>query len=480
MPYAMYLLIFVITANGVFAQTNPRYEQRLQESTIEIYNDIDKGEKTALSILNSTSDKEIRIYSLIVLSEAEQLRGNFVASLNYLYNAENLSTLSNDDCLKGISSIALVRFYYVIGLSKLASTKLDSFIEDNSCKNSDNYNFRLEFEQALSFTGKKRVNNLKELKEKLNPDDFLSDNFRQKIRLELADTYRDLGLNDSAEFYYKQLNSEEVHPVFIAKARLGLAQLNIHSFQNLIEADSLLQTHFDVETQRAVSKLLCDYYYQNDNNKLYKQEILKFTELEASISQNKKEARDLVIAHLESVKIKNRSFASIQYIILFSALILLSTGGIFYYYKTKRDYEKFLKLMAEKRKFTEPKTQTIPEQTEQLLLQKLEKFERFGKFIQPGISLTSLAKSLDTNTKYLSDVINRNKEVNFNQYINELRINYIINKMKEEPKYLNYKMYYLAKECGFSSQSTFSSVFKSVTGISPLSFIKFLKNERKG
>jgi AraC-like DNA-binding protein len=94
------------------------------------------------------------------------------------------------------------------------------------------------------------------------------------------------------------------------------------------------------------------------------------------------------------------------------------------------------------------------------------------------MSLALLASQLDTNTKYLSEVINKYKGKNFNVYINELRINYIVSKLKTNPMYLNYKVSYLADECGFSSHSSFSTVFKNCTGIKPNVFIQFLMKDR--
>ena len=70
------------------------------------------------------------------------------------------------------------------------------------------------------------------------------------------------------------------------------------------------------------------------------------------------------------------------------------------------------------------------------------------------------------------------KGKNFNVYINELRINYIVSKLKTNPMYLNYKVSYLADECGFSSHSSFSTVFKNCTGIKPNVFIQFLMKDR--
>mgnify|MGYP003563549034 CR=1 FL=1 len=70
----------------------------------------------------------------------------------------------------------------------------------------------------------------------------------------------------------------------------------------------------------------------------------------------------------------------------------------------------------------ETKKINIPKETEQMLLKKLERFENTTKFTNKDISLAVLAGQFDTNTKYLSEVINSNFNMNFNAYINKLRI----------------------------------------------------------
>jgi AraC-like DNA-binding protein len=116
-------------------------------------------------------------------------------------------------------------------------------------------------------------------------------------------------------------------------------------------------------------------------------------------------------------------------------------------------------------------------ETEEKLLAKLKKFEKSNLFNNKNISLPFLAGRFETNTKYLSYVINTHKKKDFNNYINELRINYIIEKLKNEPQYRNYKMASLADEVGFSSHSKFSKVFKKVTSLSPSLFIKYIEEE---
>ncbi len=118
----------------------------------------------------------------------------------------------------------------------------------------------------------------------------------------------------------------------------------------------------------------------------------------------------------------------------------------------------------------------MPVATELKILAKLEKFEKTTLYTRNTISLPYLATYCETNTKYLSYAINRFKEKDFNNYINELRINYIIAKIRSEPKYLKYKIASLAEEAGFSSQSKFANAFKKVTDVSPSQFLQNQKN----
>ncbi|PZU90166.1 MAG: AraC family transcriptional regulator, partial [Chryseobacterium sp.] len=124
------------------------------------------------------------------------------------------------------------------------------------------------------------------------------------------------------------------------------------------------------------------------------------------------------------------------------------------------------------------KTPLISKEKEADILGRLEEFEKSEKFLNRDMSLAVLAGQLDTNTKYLSEIINKYKEKNYNNYINELRINYIAYLLKTDSAYLNYKVSYLAEKAGFSSHSAFTTVFKSVTGISPNTYIQQLTQNK--
>mgnify|MGYP003598772011 CR=1 FL=1 len=139
-----------------------------------------------------------------------------------------------------------------------------------------------------------------------------------------------------------------------------------------------------------------------------------------------------------------------------------------------KEYEQ--KLSDQLKDFQASHVFTIPEKTENLILANLEAFEISPNVRDPHLSLVVLAKRMNTNSKYLSEIINKHKGKNFNNYLNELRVNYIVDKLTQNPEYLQYKTSYLAEEAGFASRTTFTTIFKNVTGKSPSQFIDELKN----
>ncbi|WP_126651670.1 helix-turn-helix domain-containing protein [Chryseobacterium aureum] len=145
---------------------------------------------------------------------------------------------------------------------------------------------------------------------------------------------------------------------------------------------------------------------------------------------------------------------------------------------SKINDEKELKAQSVEHEYlvnTKTKTSlTITDETTKSLIQKLNKFERSKKFLRKEISLTWLASNLGTNPKYLSEIIKTYRDKNFTNYINGLRINYIIKKLYEDPKYRKYKISYLAEECGYTTQRVFLNAFKNETGFTPSYFMKQL------
>ncbi|KUY29509.1 helix-turn-helix domain-containing protein [Elizabethkingia ursingii] len=114
---------------------------------------------------------------------------------------------------------------------------------------------------------------------------------------------------------------------------------------------------------------------------------------------------------------------------------------------------------------------------EKTLLKKIHFFESSEKFLKKNITLSYLSHVFNTNPKYLSTFIKLHRERSFNSYINYLRINYIIQKLCGNPIYREYKISYLAEECGYASSQVFICAFRKETGTTPILFITNLKNQ---
>jgi AraC-like DNA-binding protein len=111
------------------------------------------------------------------------------------------------------------------------------------------------------------------------------------------------------------------------------------------------------------------------------------------------------------------------------------------------------------------------------LLIKLMRFEEKKQFTQKGLTIQKLAVQFETNTNYLSHVINEQKGMNFNKYLGELRIRHITYLLFNKNIYLHYTIDSLAKECGIASRQNFSDLFFEINGIRPTDFIRKRKKE---
>lgn len=91
------------------------------------------------------------------------------------------------------------------------------------------------------------------------------------------------------------------------------------------------------------------------------------------------------------------------------------------------------------------------------------------KFLDPSISLDSVAESLNLNRSYLSRIINAELNKSFTEYVNELRVEEA-KVFMNNPKFQNYTLISIGLEAGFSSKSNFYAVFKKFTGQTPAEY----------
>lgn len=89
----------------------------------------------------------------------------------------------------------------------------------------------------------------------------------------------------------------------------------------------------------------------------------------------------------------------------------------------------------------------------------------------PELSLSQMAKQLKTNPSIISKTINQGFQLNFNDFINNYRIEAVKEKLKiGEQK--TQTLLGIAYDCGFNSKATFNRAFKKVTGTSPKEWLE--------
>jgi len=96
-------------------------------------------------------------------------------------------------------------------------------------------------------------------------------------------------------------------------------------------------------------------------------------------------------------------------------------------------------------------------------------------YLKNDFTLNELAKLLETNRRYVSQVINERFEQNFNSFINGFRIKEAM-RLMSNPEYDKFTIDSISKQVGFNSISAFNGAFKKVTGVTPSTFVKSLKS----
>jgi len=159
-----------------------------------------------------------------------------------------------------------------------------------------------------------------------------------------------------------------------------------------------------------------------------------------------------------------------QSITIFNYSVLLFFIYIFGFYGLKqRDIFKRAEIKNEEN--GKPTVQLLSTESSDKIKQRLLSFFETGKpYMKPELNMTLLSETLKIPKHHLTEVLNGKLGKNFFQFVNEYRV-------EEVKKYLSnsknpYSIEAIGYECGFNSKSTFFSVFKSLTGKTPMEYKK--------
>lgn len=504
------VLISLMLTTISFSQEGDTKQLLTQAENI-VYSNPQEAIRIAEYVSKNSEDAEQLIQATYILTRSYYIEGNYNEALKIGLRHSNQEFKSfSDNHLK--LNLLLSKILRDLELPGLAQRYIEMAIQESQKAKDEKikhwlrgkilqYNISSESKETTQQSFQ-RLFKAKNEMEKMKPD--LHSLQLNNIDLEIATLHlREFQL-DSVLYYLntayieskneKSGNYLEMECLLEYGNYLFLKKQHLAAIDSLQSAARIAEKFNNIEKQLIVSQAIADNYLAlNDlDNFNLKNDKLKF--LYSSQTDVDNDAVNSAFNFVsnnqtEELARTNSQFLQNVFILgsIFFLLILLWIYLSFRYRTRINQYQSFIYYFEKKKELSESppaikektaKQSMVPKEMETKLLEKLSYFEKTTDFTRQDTSLSRLALQFETNTKYLSEVVNFHKQKNFNTYINELRINYIIEKLKNEPTYLEYKISYLAEDSGFSSHSLFATVFKSVTGIPPTTFINILREKR--
>lgn len=517
--FLLLICLFSIFING---QSGPDFNILADKAFQKLYQNPDDCINYTQSLLNSDQNVEHKTVLQNIISQAFAMKGDYVQSVNISSQKEDSEKQDYSGFLRLFTDYSLADQYQNLDLYNQSQKIILDLLNDKKIFKNDDQKSKITIAklyqlQALNF-GISR--DYKKALENLDKSDQYIDNhneenkiigFENKIfrssyvmrqgkveeaRISLENVIFNLNQDSNYQFL-TALAYENLSRYFFIKENYGKAIENLEI--SLSKIQNLPYNGLKIRIYESLSK----NYFALHNDGKYHQYNKLYIETKTQLDFSQKEGIRYIVKLVENYQNKNLEFQKQnelkRFWVLTSILFLIIVGLIIYFLSQntknkdlKKQFEFFEKQNKREHAIPIPKNEKvivtieksekdsnkISKEKEDEILQKLQEWEQSDQYLSKSMSLSMLSAQMGVNTKYLSEVINNSKEKNFNGYINELRINHIAHLLKTDPTYLNYKVSYLAEFSGFSSHSAFTTVFKSVTGMSPNAYIQEISKSR--
>ncbi|MDP9955333.1 AraC-like DNA-binding protein [Epilithonimonas hungarica] len=508
--YFLLFLLFIFLGN---AQSNNKREDSIINKLNSLKNPDEKISLT-LPLLKENHSESFKAYACDFLANSYIEKGDKKTAVNYMIKAQDFASKSNDLFCKAIIASNIGDLYGRLALYSEAEEYLaraQQYTESLSIPQKRNITYRIyatlgniylennQYDKAIKVH--KKFLALVDTGKIYNKKNKECNNLIAFSYNAIGTAYNGKKMYDSAKLYLNKgveasVKAPNQRYINFLHHSLAETEKNLGNYSQALNHYKIVLTFFPpVEMKSEVFENMRDLYLKLQDTKnaaIYADSARHYKQL---ISTQNIKGLDTAVNKIKRDKItiiteKENKISNLLYLVLiFGILLIIST--FWYFFKLKKQkklYQEYVKQLH-----TQHPTQTeaiieglskgkqtlINTQLELDILEKLIKFENEEMFRNKDMSLPKLASHLNTNSNYLSRIINQHYNKNFNGYISELRINYITKKIIENPTYRNYKISFLAEDSGFVSHSAFSTKFKEVTGLSPSQFLLLSSSDKR-
>ena len=300
--------------------------------------------------------------------------------------------------------------------------------------------------------------------------------------LKLIDSIQKSFLNDAG--------NPNLSVLFYYKAKANLEKGNTEEgIQNLEKVDSIFnKTKYMLPELLDTYNYLIKYYGETNNKEMQLESIQNLIFADSVLDSDFRYLKDNInddfdipqLLHAKNKIISELELSKEQTRIYFYSsvfLVLIFIGIAIYFFRRSRNLRyRFEKLinnqenLQTKKSFTDlpnpSNSKNVEKDSEGIelsqeiiddVIKKLSLFEQKQGFLVKNLNLAKMANNLGTNTNYLSRIINWHTHSNFSNYLNELRLNYAFNRLKNDPQFRKFTVKAIANESGFGSSEYLNS-----------------------
>lgn len=404
------------------------------------------------------------------MNQSEKALHNLKESLHLIKNTSFHNARNHVNILTIISEVYLdleqldsVLYYSDMGIKISKPINYEIGLVDLYTKKGIVLNKKGEIDKALKFfiDAEKILLNTgasNRLTQSINVNYFLADYYYQKKSFEKAIAYLKKTVDALKEDDYRK--KRVVHTYFL-----------------------LAKCYIEIKEEAAARHWFSKYEeIRKEFEKQKDQTILKIFDTETQLLDKK-------IEKLNNEQVKEER-NKIYILWTLGSISVLLIFIIWMYFQKQKSNKKIFEKLIEKISILELKEEEIAskERTKDIaiddekvskVLKGLERLEEQQFFLNLDCNLRSMAKKVRTNATYLSKIINTHKDKSFNDYINDLRIEYVLKRLKNDRKFRSFSIKSMAYEIGYKSDNSFVKHFKLKTGLNPSYYIRNIEKFEK-